>query len=139
VQQAISMIVANLRKVWQNCDRSTLEGPYKVPTIELLDHMRWIQAERTAFETLTRDLQIHSPSYEDIVADVQQAGSDGTLRKNSKAISPIADFLRVPNRFNRNRCLPKVINRPYRDVIENYDEVVSTLKASPYADFADTI
>jgi hypothetical protein len=37
------------------------------------------------------------------------------------------------------QCVPKVINRPYREIIENYDEIVAAVKASPFQEFAETI
>ena len=55
---AISIIIANLRQVWHNCDGSTLSGQYRISLDELFAYAQWAHEERIEFERLSKDLNI---------------------------------------------------------------------------------
>ena len=139
LHQAISMIVANQRNIWCNCDRSTLEGRYHLPIQQLIEYMDWVQIERAAFERLSGELPAHVCAYEDVVEDIRNIDGHGCFRKNAKVMGELADFLHVSNRFNYSQCRPKVLNRPYSEFIENYDEVVRAVADSKFSEFAGSI
>lgn len=139
LHQAVSLVVANLRNVWRNMDNSTIEGAYILPTRQVLGYMQWIESERREFVALTKAQDVLSCYYEDVVDDIAQIDGDGYFPTDAKALAPIAEFLGVPNRFHYNDCRPKVLNRPYREFIENYDELVSAVRDSDFSHFADTI
>jgi LPS sulfotransferase NodH len=139
VHTAISAIIANIRKVWQNYDGASIGGPYRISPNELFQYVRWIKEEREAFEGLAGDLSVHKCYYEDIVADLKSVTWFGRLRQDTTALSGLAAFLNVPNRFWSYGYIRKVINRPYKELIENYDEVMAALIDSPFSEFAETL
>jgi hypothetical protein len=139
VHTAISAIVANMRQIWQSYDRTLIEGRYRVPTDQLFHYVDWINAEREIFEKLASDLNVHTCYYEDLVADLKRVRFFGRFPENTLALNKLAAFLDVPNRFRNKGKIRKVINRPYKEVIENYDELLAAIKDSPLWEFAATI
>lgn len=136
---AISMIVANARGIWQNTDGKTVSGEYEIPIEELFNYIRWLESERQEFVRLTQNLNLHVCSFDDVVYDIEHTDANGNLREDSRAFRPLAAFLGVPNKFSNNQYIRKVLNRPYREIIRNYDAVVGAVKDSPYAQFAGSI
>jgi LPS sulfotransferase NodH len=136
---AISLIVSNNRKVWQNCDGSVLPGKYQIPVDELFGYINWVRQERREFERLSQGLDVTACDYDDVVDDIKHADANGFIREASNALSGLAGFLGVPNRFSFNRYIQKVINRPYCEIIENYHEVADAVRHSEYSEFAETI
>jgi hypothetical protein len=139
VQVAISAIIANMRKVWQNYDGASVGGPYRIPPQDLLNFANWITEEREAFERVASGLEVHTCYYEDIVSDLQSVGWFKRFRQNTAALSQIAEFLDVPNQFRDYGYIRKVINRPYRELLANYDELVSAIQFSPYSEFIPSL
>ena len=74
-----------------------------------------------------------------MASDLHDISAGMTLHKNTLLFSRLSDFLQVPNQFFYKRYLQKVINRPYADVIENYDDVVAAVKGSAFAPLTDSI
>jgi hypothetical protein len=135
LQTALSIIIANLRSVWQNYDGRLIEGRFQISPRELLMYMRWIREERDEFCRLGHDLSVHSCGYEDLAGDVGRVDAEGNFPADSPTLSAIATFLGVPNTFRFKRNIHKAINRPYAEIIENYDELVRAVDESEFAEF----
>jgi hypothetical protein len=71
--------------------------------------------------------------------DLRDVNAKKMLREDTKVLSQLSDFLQIPNTFYYKQYIRKVINRPYSEVIENYEEVVAAVKDSDLAQFADSI
>lgn len=138
-ETAVSMIIANARKYWQNYDGRSIDRRYHVPPNELLFFMRWIVNSRTVFQGLAQGLTIHECCYEDIVADLARIDASGRFPTDTVALRPLADFLRVPNDFHFQGQLHKAIDKPYEQVIENYAEILEVVTDSEFAAFAPGI
>ena len=136
---ALSMIVANARKVWHTYDGRPMEGRYRVSPAELFGYMNWIKTEREEFTRLAQGLMVQTIVYEDLVDDVSRVNVAGDFPSDTRALSRLAAFLDVPNRFRNDRLMRKVINKPYTDVLENCDELVAALEASEFSEFAPTL
>jgi hypothetical protein len=52
VHTAISIIIANARKVWQNCDGSVIEGSYRISPGELFQYIKWVKDGQAEFQRL---------------------------------------------------------------------------------------
>jgi LPS sulfotransferase NodH len=139
LQTAISVLIANRRQVWQNYDGSTLQGRFRISPKELFTYLNWIKEERAAFGRLSQDLSVQTCVYEDLIEDLSRVDDAGYFREDSAALSPLANFLSISNRFRYNQLIHKVINRPYAEILENYNELVRAVKDSEFAMFADTI
>jgi hypothetical protein len=135
VQVAISAIIANMRKVWHNYNGASVGGPYRIPPQDLFNYANWITEERNAFEPMANGLKVHTCYYEDIVDDLQSVDRFKRFRRNTAALSKMAEFLDVRNRFQDHGHIRKVINRPYRALLANYDELISAVQNSPYSEF----
>lgn len=136
---AISMAIANARNVFHNQTGTQFIGKYRIAPLELIRYMRWIRDERAEFVRLSHDLDLTTLSYEELVEDVQSAKATGVIPKESRVLSRIADRLSVSNEFSAVGCMHKVINKPYADILENYDEIVGTIGDSEFAEFATTL
>jgi hypothetical protein len=97
--------------------------------------MRWISNQRAEFQRLAHGISICECVYEDLVADLARVDADGVFPSDAKSLRPLAEFLSVPNQFRYMGNIHKAINRPYEEVIENYDEVLRAVEASEFAEF----
>lgn len=138
VQTAISVIIANTRKVWHNYEGGLIAGRYRIAPDELFSYIEWIQGEREEFLRLSQDLSMQTCLYEDLVDDMARIDGAGFFREDS-TLSSIAAFLNVPNRFQNVPGMSKVINRPYCEILENYDELRRAIQDSAYYEFAETL
>ena len=138
VQTAISIIIANMRKVWHNYDGGLIPGRYQISPVQLFHYINWINSEREEFLRLSHDLSMQTCYYEDLVEDIGRVDGDGFFREDS-ALGSVATFLDVPNRFRFVPCMSKVINRPYCEILENYDELRRAIQDSAYSEFAETL
>jgi hypothetical protein len=134
-QSALSIIIANLRNVWQNYDGRVIQGRFQISPRELLMYMRWIRDERDEFCRLAHDLSVHTCVYEDLAEDVGRVDAEGNFLADTPTLRAIAAFLEVPNSFCFKRNIHKAINRPYAEIIENYDELVRAVEESEFAEF----
>jgi hypothetical protein len=132
---AVSIMIANARQFWQNYDGRRIEGRFQISPHDLVWYMRWIVAERETFQRMSQDFAICECFYEDIVADLARVDSSGQFPEDTLALGPIAEFLGVPNRFQYHGKIQKAINKPYEEVIENYDDVMRAVADSEFAEF----
>ena len=139
VQVAISVVIANQRRIWHNHDGRRLSESFHIAPGELIEYAGWAEAERAEFERLSYGLEVLRCDYEDLVDDVQSPKATFSQRRRTKVLSRIAEFLRVSNQFCASGLMQKVINRPYCEVISNYDEMVDAVKQSQFSQFAETL
>jgi hypothetical protein len=139
VQASLSLAIAIKRDVWQNYDYTELSGRYHIPWKMLRSSIEWMNNEREEFLRLADDLPLHTCYYEDLVDDLKRVNAAGEFPADTIVLAPVAKLLGVPNEFRFKTSIRKVINRPYCEILENYDELLSTIRNSPYAEFADTL
>ena len=116
----------------------TFDGKVRLDPESLLGHARWVANEVEAFRKLASGLNYLEVFYEDIAADCANVDADGRIQ-GATALPRVADFLGVPAEFHAPATISKVINRPYSEIIENFDEVMSALKKSEFKKLADTV
>lgn len=138
-QAALSLILANLRNVWVNYDASEFTGRHRVSWATLQSHMKCIQDERIEFTQLAQDLPVLTCIYEDLIGDLSKVDVSGKFPENTTVLQPLADFLGIPNHFVYDGRMSKVINKPYVDILENFDELVAELRNSEFSEFADSL
>jgi hypothetical protein len=139
LQAAISAVISNARRVWQNYDGGVIDGRYQISPFELIGYMRWMKAEREEFMRLAADLPVHVCVFEDLVEDLRRVDAEGVFPANTQTLRPLAAFLGVKNKFRHGGKIHKVINRPYADIIDNYDELVRAVERSEFCEFAGTL
>jgi hypothetical protein len=139
VHAAISLIVCKLRKVYQNYDGSVIQGQYRIAPCELFQCIAWIKDEREEFLRLAQDLPMQTCVYEELIEDLGRVDAAGNFPEDTIVLSRLATFLDVPNRFRYRDYTRKVINKPYAEIIQNYSELVQSLKQSEYSEFAETL
>jgi hypothetical protein len=136
IHTAISIIIANTRKVWHNVDGKSIVGRYRITPQELLTYANWVKESQSAFERLN-DRPTQTIIYEDLVADLENL-DDGYFRADS-SLSAVAAFLNVPNRFRYNGHQQRVVNRPYSEILEGYSDLVQAVRESEFSEFADSL
>ncbi len=136
---ALSMIVANTRKVWHTYDTRPIEGRYRVSPAELIGYMQWIKEEREEFRRITQALTVQTIVYEDLADDLSRINAAGDFPQDTRVLSRLAALLDVPNHFRNDRQMCKVINKPYAEILENCDELVAALETSEFSEFAQTL
>ena len=138
LHQALSLDIAKARNVYHNYGGKKFDGKVQLDPESLLGHARWVATEVEAFRELASGLNYLEVFYEDIAADCAEVDAEGRIQGN-KALPRVAEFLGVPCEFHAPATISKVINRPYSEIIENYDEIVSALKKSEFKKLADTV
>lgn len=136
---AISVIVANTRKLWHNERPCDFQGRYRLPPEQLLGHLKWIRNEREEFQRLSRGVPVQTITYEDMVADLRRVEQGSELPPDTAVFSRLAESLDAPNKFVFRGKMSKVINKPYTEVLENYDELVAAIRDSEFCELASTI
>jgi hypothetical protein len=138
-QAALSIIISNLREVWHDYEGSGVRDKYHVPIDEVIGYMHWIHDEREEFLRLSADLPMHTCSYEDLAAEIRDIDSSGRFRDDGPMLGGLARFLNVRADFRFDGQIRKALNRPYRDILANYDDVVAAVAASSFPEFAETL
>ncbi len=136
---ALSLILANIRSVWHNYGKREFGGRYHVTWDVLFSHMKCIQDERKEFVSLSQDLPVQTFAYEDLISDLGRVNQSGEFPTNTIFLKPLAEFLGVPNYFVYDGKMHKVVNKPYSEVLENFEELVSHLRNSEFSEYADLL
>ena len=138
IHQALSANIAKARNVYHNYGGKKFDGKVRLDPESLLAHARWVAGEVEEFRKLASGMNYLEVCYEDVAADSAEVDADGRIRGN-KAMPRVAEFLGVPAEFYAPSTISKVINRPYAEIIENYDEIVGVVKKSEFKKMADTV
>ena len=138
IHQALSASIAKARNVYHNYGGKKFDGKVRLDPESLLAHARWVAGEVEEFRKLASGMNYLEICYEDVAADSAEVDADGRIRGN-KAMPRVAEFLGVPAEFYAPSTISKVINRPYSEIIENYDEIVGVVKKSEFKKMADTV
>ena len=138
IHQALSASIAKARNVYHNYGGKKFDGKVRLDPESLLAHARWVAGEVEEFRKLASGMNYLEICYEDVAADSAEVDADGRIRGN-KAMPRVAEFLDVPAEFYAPSTISKVINRPYSEIIENYDEIVGVVKKSEFKKMADTV
>lgn len=139
VHQALSLVIAAARNVYHNYGGAKIEGKVRIEPQAVVEHAQWVHREVEAFRRMTGGHNVLELSYEDLAHDLSLADADGKIPQKGKALPKVAAFLGVDSDFRRPSTIKKVIDRPYKDVIENHAEVYKALRASEWKKLADTI
>lgn len=138
VHQALSLDIAKTRNVYHNYGGKAFNDKVRLDPDSLLGHARWVAHEVEVFRALAGKLNYLEVYYEDVAADCADVDAGGRIQ-GKKAMPQVADFLGVPDEFYAPATISKVVNRPYSEIIENYDEIVATIRKSEFKKLAGTI
>jgi hypothetical protein len=136
---SLSIIISNLREVWHDYDGRGVCDKFRVPVDDVVGYMHWIHDEREEFMRLADDLDIHTCAYEDLAAEIRGVTEDGRFGEDVGMLNGLADFLGVEPEFRFHGKICKVLNRPYHDILANYDDVVAAVASSAFPEFACTL
>ncbi|MFT7536594.1 MAG: hypothetical protein ACI85K_002548, partial [Hyphomicrobiaceae bacterium] len=139
IHQALSLVIAAARNVYHNYGGKKFDGKVKLDPEAVISHAAWVAKDREVFRTLAGGMKYLEVCYEDVAEDCKSADESGRIREDSLILSKVADFLNVPNEFYAPSTISKVINRPYSEIIENYQEVVAAVRKSEFKKLADSI
>lgn len=139
LHQALSMVIAEARNVYHNYDGADTAGAVQVPIPRLLECARWIENSAAAFREMTRDLRVLEISYERLVAACARVSPGARLGESARVMGEIATFLGIDNDFMHPVSIRKVVDRPYSQLVANYDEVVVAVRESEFEPFLATI
>ena len=139
LQQALSMVIAEVRNVYHNYDGAGSSQPVQVSIPRLLECARWIESSAAAFREMTRDLRVLEISYERLVAACARVAPGARLGESARVMGEIATFLGIENNFLHPASIKKVIDKPYNQLVANYSEVVDAVRESEFEPFLSTI
>lgn len=137
-KQALSLTIAESRNVYHNYAGDAFEGKVEVSTDRLMNFCEWIQSQRDLFRKLSASVSVIEVTYEDVADSCRAAGADGDISAHP-CMKQLADFLEITPNFHNPTTIKKVINKPYRQILSNFKQVVSALKNSAFAEFAGTL
>jgi LPS sulfotransferase NodH len=140
LQAALSEMVAESRAVWHHTGHEEIERKVRIDCGRLLRNMLERRADRQIFASV---MEGHSRmitcEYDRLSRGLAMADAEGNLVGTDNPLFEVADFLGVKPAFRDSKKLRKIANRPYRDVIENYDEVVRLVRRTEFVTHLDTI
>lgn len=139
LHQALSITIAEARGVYHNYGRKVDSSRVAIDPDRLLGNLQWVVEEAASFRALAHGLDVLDVYYEDLVEECNAALPDGRLRVESRLMDRIRQFLGVYNSFSRPTSLQKVIDRPYAEVLENYEAVLTAVRKSPFEQLAASI
>jgi LPS sulfotransferase NodH len=140
LQAALSEMVARSRAVWHHRGQQSIEQPVEIDCRVLGVIMRQKQADREIFTAQMRAYpRLATCEYGEIVRGLDACDAAGRLVGPDNPFFAIADFLGVERRFDRGQLMRKVIQRPYREIVANYREMVASVRRTEFARFIETI
>jgi LPS sulfotransferase NodH len=139
LQCMISYMLGLQRDFWHNYEGRRVERAYTLDIAESLAWARGIVQQQSELERFTGDGPVVRCFYEDLVAAIADAGPDKELADHPGALRDIADALGVRRRFRYDGRLQRATNRPYPEIIANYDAFMAAIEASEFAPWAGTI
>jgi hypothetical protein len=141
LHQALSISIAESRGVYHNYGNRVESKPVTIDPDRLLAHLAWISEDTAAFRALgiSKGLDVFDVYYEDLVELCQRALPDGKLPVESPLLDRLRLFLGVYNSFSKPESLRKVIDRPYREILANHDQVRTAVGKSKFAQLVDTM
>lgn len=139
LQQAMSMAMAEARNVYHNYGGGAVEQPIQVSVPRLLECARWIETSAATFREMVRDLRVLEISYERLVAACARVAPGAKLGESARVMGEVASFLGIENDFLHPTSIKKVVDRPYRELVANYSEVVAAIRESEFEPFLASI
>lgn len=140
--QALSLAIAEARDVYHNYGSSGGElSQVEVDPRVLLGKLRWVSEERQEFSKLGRGLPMLEVAYEDLAAACRgvEPGCGIDCSEEGSVLGQVAEFLDIPPEFSNPASLRKVIDRPYAEILSNYEEILAALRSSDFASLAESI
>jgi hypothetical protein len=139
IHQALSLVIAAARNVYHNYGGQKFDGKVKLDPESVISHADWVAKDREVFRKLAGGMNYLEVYYEDIADDCKTADESRRITQDSKILKKVAEFLDVPNEFYAPSTISKVVNRPYSEIIENYDEVVTAVRNSQFKKLAGSV
>jgi LPS sulfotransferase NodH len=139
VQCMISYMLGLQRDFWHNYEGRKVERAYELDIDESLAWARGIVQQQRELELFTRDSLVVRCYYEDLVEAIADADPDKDLSDHPGVLHDIAAALGVPRRFRYDGRLQRATNKPYPEIIANYDAFLAAIEASEFAPWAATI
>jgi LPS sulfotransferase NodH len=138
LHQALSLLIAQKRDVYHNYGAKKFEGALELDPYVVVSRMGWLAGEIHAFQAQAKKVRLLDISYES-VASACESVEPGEPIQGNEQMAKIAEFLSIPNEFRSPTTISRVVNRPYREILQNYKAIVKAVKKSEYAEYADSI
>ncbi len=140
LQQALSIAIAEVTGAFHRFGAGAgRRGPVPIDGSRLLESARWIESETAAFRSMTAGIRVHELSYERIVSACAKVEPGDAFGPSARVLTDIATSLGVEFGFTHPTSIKKVIDRPYREIVSNYDELVASVRGSEFEPFLAAI
>jgi hypothetical protein len=139
LHQALSLVIAESRGIYHNYGGRTFDGNLVVEPSRVVERCYWIAEQRALFRQMSSGSEVHDLAYEDLADLCDQDSSEDKLDASSEVVAGLTAFLAVDADFRRPKSISKVINRPYRKILSNYEELKRAILVSEFHQFEGSI
>ncbi|MEY2715420.1 MAG: hypothetical protein RIT24_1763 [Planctomycetota bacterium] len=139
LHQALSLVIAESRGVYHNYGGRTFEGNLVVEPARVVERCYWIAEQRALFRQMSTGSEVYDLAYEDLAELCEGAPSEDKLEASSEVVAGLCGFLAVDADFRRPKSISKVINRPFHQILSNYEELKRAILVSEFHQFEGSI
>lgn len=139
LHQALSLVIAEVRGIYHNYGGRAFEGSLVVEPARVVDLCHWIAGQRALFCQMSSGSEVHDLCYEDLADLCNVDPSEENLDAACGVVAGLSRFLAVNPDFRRPKSISKVINRPFREILANYDELKRAILVSEFHQFEASI
>ena len=139
LHQALSMVIAEARGVYHNYEGRAFEGSLFVEPSRVVELCYWIAEQRALFRQMSSGSEVHDLAYEDLAEICDQHSSEERLDASSEVVAGLSGFLAVDADFRRPKSISKVLNRPFQQILSNYEALKRAILVSEFHQFEGSI
>jgi LPS sulfotransferase NodH len=140
IHQALSLVLAETRNAYHRFgSASTQSGPVEVSLPRLLECARWVESETGTFRKMAKGMKVLEVSYERVAGACARSVPGDKLGPSVRVMAEIAEFLGLASEFSNPTTIQKMIDRPYRELVSNYEEMKAGIRSSEFEPFLESI
>lgn len=139
LHQALSLVIAESRGIYHNYGGRSFEGDLFVEPSRVVERCYWIAEQRALFRQMSSGTELHDLAYEDLADLCDASEMDVPLDGGSAVVVGLSKFLGVDPDFRRPKSISKVINRPFRKILSNYEALKRAILVSEFHQFEGSI
>jgi LPS sulfotransferase NodH len=136
---AISAMIAAQRNFWHNYEGAIIDRRFAIDIDACLESAQVIVGSRAAFADAVKNCHAVECGYEELVAQIALAGSDGIIPESRGPLASISRALGVGFDFRYDGRLQKAINVPYSQLLLNQKALEQAIRQSEFSRFAESL
>ena len=140
VHQALSLVLAEARNAYHRfASEGQQAGTVEISLQRLLECARWVESETGTFRRMAKGMKVLEVSYERVAGACARTAPGEQLGQSVRVMAEIAEFLGLASEFSSPTTIQKMVDRPYHEIVSNYEELKAGIRSSEFEPFLDSI